>query len=147
MTSFLRKSTVDSQASSAQKGASNDSKSEQANPKEEEVSWSVPDLMSAFSNGPHQAWSSEEPLAIYHLEQLQGFLKAKPADVTLNVARIEVRLVHSPPLGHPLLEVLIGLQDHLAADEFQKVFNTDKEEFYKLPVWKRNQKKKEVGLF
>jgi hypothetical protein len=32
-------------------------------------------------------------------------------------------------------------------EEFQKVFQTDKDEFYKMPPWKRSQKKKLAGLF
>ena len=38
-------------------------------------------------------------------------------------------------------------EEYLTDEEFNKLFGTSKEEFKKQPAWKRNNKKKELGLF
>ena len=39
------------------------------------------------------------------------------------------------------------IQEYLSPEEFKSVFNVSKEDFDKLPAWKRTNQKKDKGLF
>jgi hypothetical protein len=49
--------------------------------------------------------------------------------------------------GFPNHLDLAKIENYLADSEFVDVFKMDRKAFYQLPIWKRNQKKKLVGLF
>ena len=56
-------------------------------------------------------------------------------------------LTSSPPLPHQDGIDPTRREEYLTAPEFETVFGVSRETFKALPAWKRNQKKKDVGLF
>ena len=61
------------------------------------------------------------------------------------------RVIRPPPLPYPPPHQ-DGIdptrrEEYLTAPEFDTVFGVSRDTFKALPAWKRNQKKKDVGLF
>jgi len=107
-----------------------------------DIKWEIDDTL---SSAPKTFTStSTTTTTIEETQEVELTAFAAPGTVTISYATLSV-----PHKRRPLMPYLDStqLESYLSDTQFKRVMRVDRKTFARLPKWKQNGKKKEVGLF